>query len=122
MIKDIVANKIKTSDFDLIISTPATMTKLASIARILGPLGLMPNPKSGTVVDPAKLSKSIATFKKGRDIFVTPALIAIKGNAAGIVNKGFCHLLKPFLHPTNKHLYLSTCFHSKNFEFVYQER
>ena len=66
MIKDIVANKIKTSDFDLIISTPATMTKLASIARILGPLGLMPNPKSGTVVDPAKLSKSIATFKKGR--------------------------------------------------------
>lgn len=66
MIKDIASNKMKTSEIDLIISTPATMPKLAVAARILGPLGLMPNPKSGTVVDPTKLSEVIATFKKGK--------------------------------------------------------
>jgi len=38
-------------NFDIIIATPSTMPKLLSFARILGPKGLMPNPKNGTLTD-----------------------------------------------------------------------
>jgi len=66
LIADITSNKIKISDINLIISTPSTMPKLASVARTLGPVGLMPNPKSGTVVKPNKLKETISMFKKGK--------------------------------------------------------
>ncbi len=51
-------------DFDIIASEPTFMPKLAKIAKILGPAGMMPNPKTGTVS--ADLEKTVAELKKGR--------------------------------------------------------
>jgi len=51
-------------NFDVLISTPAQMPKLGKYARLLGPRGLMPNPKSGTVT--TDLAKAVAEAKAGR--------------------------------------------------------
>lgn len=54
-------------DFDVAIATPAMMPKLAKIAKILGPKGLMPNPKSDTVTTDVR--KTIAELKRGKITF-----------------------------------------------------
>lgn len=51
-------------DFDILIATPAMMAKLGKHARTLGPKGLMPNPKSGTVT--TDIAKAVAEAKAGR--------------------------------------------------------
>jgi large subunit ribosomal protein L1 len=51
-------------NFDTLIATPANMAKLGKYARLLGPRGLMPNPKSGTVT--TDVAKAIAEAKAGR--------------------------------------------------------
>ncbi len=49
-------------NFDILVSSPTMMAKLAKVAKILGPKGLMPNPKSGTISqDPEKLAKSLSS-------------------------------------------------------------
>lgn len=54
-------------NFDIAIAVPSMMPKLAKIAKILGPKGLMPNPKSETVTTDVK--KTIAELKKGKATF-----------------------------------------------------
>jgi large subunit ribosomal protein L1 len=54
-------------DFEIAIAEPAMMPKLAAIAKILGPKGLMPNPKSGTVT--ADVDKAVKEFSSGKTEF-----------------------------------------------------
>ncbi len=66
---DEVINRIANegfTDFDAALATPAMMKKIGRIARVLGPRGLMPNPKAGTVVEGGDLGRAIDELKAGR--------------------------------------------------------
>jgi len=71
-------NKIKEgwTDVDVIISTPDSMSELGKLGKVLGPKGLMPNPKSGTVTN--DLAKAVKEVKAGK--------IEFRVEKAGIVH------------------------------------
>ena len=54
------------TDIDVIICTPSVMAKIGPIGRILGPRGLMPNPKTGTVT--MEIGKAVKEVKAGNDM------------------------------------------------------
>jgi large subunit ribosomal protein L1 len=58
-------------DFDVLVATPDMMPKLAKVARVLGPRGLMPNPKNGTISD--KPEQVIEKLSAGQISFKTEA-------------------------------------------------
>lgn len=53
-------------DFDVAMATPMMMGKVGRLGKILGPRGLMPNPKTGTVVQPEDLPSAIREARQGR--------------------------------------------------------
>ena len=65
-------------DFDILIATPSQMSKLGKYARMLGPKGLMPNPKSGTVT--TDVAKAVEQAKAGR--------VEYRVDSTGIVHLG----------------------------------
>ena len=68
-------------DYDVIIATPEMMPMLGKIGKVLGPKGLMPNPKTGTVT--MDVAKAVSDTKKGKVEYRTDSF----GNIHGIVGK-----------------------------------
>ena len=54
------------TDFDVALASREQMTKVSRLGRVLGPRGLMPNPRTNTVVDPEDLGKAVNEARQGR--------------------------------------------------------
>jgi large subunit ribosomal protein L1 len=54
------------TDFDVALASRELMSKVSRLGRVLGPRGLMPNPRTGTVVDPDDLAKAVQDARQGR--------------------------------------------------------
>jgi len=75
LIEKISSGKI--GNFDVLVATPEMMPKLAKVAKILGPRGLMPSPKTETVTE--KVEETVKMLKKGK--------ISFKNDTSGIIHQ-----------------------------------
>jgi large subunit ribosomal protein L1 len=73
LIEEISKGKL---NFDILVATPDIMKDLSKVAKVLGPKGLMPNPKSGTVT--FEIGKTVTELKKGR--------VEYKNDSFGIIH------------------------------------
>lgn len=96
---DKISKKI---DFDVLVATPEMMPKLAKVAKILGPKGLMPNPKTETVT--TKIKEAVEALKKGKASFKNDDT----GNIHQVIGKvsfaeeKLAENIKTFLESVNK--------------------
>jgi len=82
LLKDIEKGKI---EFDILVTSPAFMPKLAKFAKVLGPKGLMPSPKAGTVTpDPEKKAKE---FEAGKTVVKAEAKFPLMHVTVGKINQ-----------------------------------
>jgi large subunit ribosomal protein L1 len=68
------------TDFDIAIATPEQMAKVGRLGKILGRRGLMPNPKSGTIAQPADLPRVIQEVRRGK--------VEFRNDKTGLVHVG----------------------------------
>ena len=89
-------------EFDKAVATTDMMGKVGRIGRILGPRGLMPNLKVGTVVPPAKVAEAVGQLKSGK--------IDFRVEKAGIVHARLVvHRWRPTSSPTTSQRWLRPC-------------
>lgn len=82
LLKNIEKGKI---EFDILVTSPAFMPKLAKFAKVLGPKGLMPSPKAGTVTpDPEKKAKE---FEAGKTVVKAEAKFPLMHVTVGKINQ-----------------------------------
>jgi large subunit ribosomal protein L1 len=84
-------------DFDVAVTTPALMKTVSKLAKVLGPKGLMPNPKSGTVTE--NIEKAVKDLKHGQVIFKSEQQGIIQGTIAnsGMDNAQITENLNSFI-------------------------
>ena len=105
------------TDIDVIITQPAIMSKIGALGRVLGPRGLMPNPKSGTVTpDVAKAVKEVKQgkidFKVDKGGIVHTSIGKVSFNATQIQEnaKAFVDMLLKLKPTTAKGTYLKSVY------------
>jgi large subunit ribosomal protein L1 len=113
IVNDAVLAEIKDGkiNFDILIATPITMPKLLPFARTLGPKGLMPNPKSGTLTDKPeeavkKLSVAKTMIKTEKKAPVVHIVVGKVSQPAAELEANVAELIKVVKYPRMKKLSL----------------
>ena len=104
-------------DFDVAITTPAQMKNVSKLAKVLGPKGLMPSPKSGTVTE--NIGKAVKEIKHGQVRFKAEQEGIVQGTIANVSMKkaqlkenfdSFINELKRLKPASSKGIYFKSVF------------
>ena len=94
LIKDVKDGKI---NFDIAIATPEMMKNIAIIGERLGPLGIMPNPKTGTVTEDLSIKKGQIQFKSEKNAIVQAGIGKMSFSEENLISN-----FKEFINAVNK--------------------